>query len=77
MVTGGRAVSLLFDSRDHKGVLLAVNSLKDDFRKVTGNEPAEAGGRYRIIIGTAGKSLIIDDLIRAGKLPQDELSGKN
>lgn len=77
MVTGGRAVSLLFDSRDHKGVLLAINSLRDDFKKVTGNEPAEAAGRYRIIIGTAGKSLIIDDLIRTGKLPQNGLSGKN
>jgi hypothetical protein len=76
LVTGGKPVSVLADEADHKGVIRAVNDLRDDFRKVTGNTPATAGA-YAVIAGTAGKSALIDRLIKEGKIDREELAGKN
>jgi hypothetical protein len=75
LVTNGKPVSILYDEADHKGVLRAVNDLKDDFRKVTGNTPA-AGNAYAVIVGTKGKSALIDRLINEGKIKAGELDGK-
>ncbi|MDR2805100.1 MAG: glycosyl hydrolase 115 family protein [Dysgonamonadaceae bacterium] len=75
LITDGKPVPVLSDEADHKGVLRAVNDLKDDFRKVTGNTPA-TGGTSVIIIGTAGKSAAIDRLIKESKINGKELAGK-
>ena len=83
LVTNGQPVSILADDADHKGVLRAVNDLKDDFRKVTGNTPADVGrdvarhvSTTAIIVGTKGKSALIDRLVKEGKIPAAELNGK-
>ena len=75
LVTNGQPVSILADEADYKGVLRAVNDLKDDFRKVTGNVPAD-GRNVAVIIGTKGKSAAIDRLIKEGKIAAGELNGK-
>jgi len=76
LVVNSKPVNILTDMQDEKGVLRAVADLKDDFRKVTGNTPAEGTGKQVIIIGTAGKSALIDQLIKSGKIPDQELTGK-
>jgi hypothetical protein len=75
LAVNGRPVAVLADEADHKGVLRAVNDLRDDFRKVTGNMPAPGGG-CAIIIGTKGRSALIDRLVREGKIVAGELDGK-
>lgn len=76
LVTDGKSVPLLIDEADHKGVLRAVNNLKEDFRKVTGNTLQTGKGQFVLIIGTVGKSVTIDELIRNGKIDKTELEGK-
>jgi len=61
LIEAGRPIPVISDANDNKGVLRAVNDLKDDFRKVTGNLPA-ASGKTAIIAGTVGNSAIIDNL---------------
>ena len=76
LIEAGRPIPVISDANDNKGVLRAVNDLKDDFRKVTGNLPA-ASGKTAIIAGTVGNSAIIDNLLKAGKIDKNELAGKN
>jgi len=76
LMESGKPIPVISDANDYKGVLRAVNDLKDDFRKVTGNLPA-VSGKTAIIAGTVGKSAIIDQLIKTGKIDKNELSGKN
>lgn len=73
----GRPVSILTDDSDYKGVLRAVNDLKEDLRKVTGNSPQQGVTKFTLIIGTVGKSPTIDKLIQTGKIEAKDLTGKN
>ncbi|MDR1348489.1 MAG: glycosyl hydrolase 115 family protein [Prevotellaceae bacterium] len=75
LAANGQPAAILSDAADHQGVLRAVNDLREDFRRVTGNVPA-ANGAYAIIVGTAGKSAAIDRLISEGKIDRKELAGK-
>jgi len=77
LVVNGKPIHILTDSQDYKGVLRAVADLKDDFRKVSGNMPAEGSDKQTLIIGTVGKSALIDQLIQSGKIAGQELKGKN
>lgn len=77
LVSNSNPVSIVVDNNDHKGVLRAVNNLKDDFRKVTGNTPQSTKSKYSLIIGTIGQSAIIDDLIKRGEINRQDLEGKN
>ncbi len=69
------------DSQDYAGVLRAANDLKEDIARVTGciaeikNE--ESGpGKNSVIIGTIGKSRVIDQLIKDGKVDVSPIGGK-
>jgi hypothetical protein len=64
------------DESDDKGVIRAVNNLKADFARVTGNLPATGHPDRVIIIGTAGKSALIGRIVQSGKLNVDNLNGK-
>ncbi len=77
LAVDGRPVSILTDDSDYKGVLRAVNDLKEDFRKVTGNTPQQGAAKFTLIIGTVGKSATIDKLIQTGKIEAKDLTGKN
>jgi beta-xylosidase len=74
LVKNSRPVQILSDDVD-KGVRRAVNDLHKDFQLVTGNYPGEKG-EYAIIIGTAGKSSIIDKLLKNKKLEANQFVGK-
>lgn len=77
LAVDGRPVSILTDDSDYKGVLRAVNDLKEDLRKVTGNSPQQGVTKFTLIIGTVGKSATIDKLIQTGKIEAKDLKGKN
>jgi hypothetical protein len=61
------------DTNDYAGVLIAANNLCADINRVTGQKPkavntVEDLGTNAIIIGTIGKSQVIDGLIQSGKI---------
>lgn len=73
----GKPASIITDDSDYKGVLRAVDNLKEDLRKVTGNIPQHGAAQFTLIIGTVGKSSIIDNLIATGKIEAKDIVGKN
>lgn len=72
--------TIRYDSHDYKGVIRAINDLHKDIERVTGaktNVSADAvSGKYEIIIGTLGKSKVIDALAASGKIKLRNLQGK-
>ncbi|MFR9721963.1 glycosyl hydrolase 115 family protein [Streptomyces sp. MS19] len=82
LVTGGRAVPLVVSSADHPGVLRAAGDLRADIARVTGAEPAVAHDRppprqdAAVIVGTLGRSPLIDRLVADGKLDVDGIAGR-
>lgn len=73
----GNPASIISDDSDHKGVLRAINNLKDDLQRVTGNIPRQETAKFSVIIGTVGKSATIDKLIENGKIKANDIIGKN
>lgn len=77
----GNSVPLLISSDDWPGVIRAFRDLQSDIGRVTGATPAmlldkPARRKEIVIAGTIGKSRIIDNLIRKGKIRVDDISGK-
>jgi hypothetical protein len=81
IVQGNNAATIFVDSKDWPGVIRAVNDLQADIARVTGCKAAiynDAGslGTNAIIVGTLGKSQIIDDLVKTGKIDASQIAGK-
>ncbi|HEV7961416.1 MAG TPA: glycosyl hydrolase 115 family protein [Actinoplanes sp.] len=77
----GRAAPLVVSASDHAGVIRVVDDLQADIAKVTGVEPVVAHdriptGRDPVIVGTIGKSTLIDRLVADGKLDVRGIAGK-
>jgi len=77
----GRSASLYVDPNDYVGVVRATGDLQSDIARVTSIHPAIARdqtsiGSRAIIIGTIGKSPLIDLLIRTGKINTAYIVGK-
>jgi len=77
----GTSASLYVDPDDHVGVVRATGDLESDITRVTDIHPAIARdpsglGPRPIIIGTIGKSALIDRLIRTGKIKAASIAGK-
>jgi hypothetical protein len=76
-----RTAVLCVDSKDWPGVIRAAGDLAEDINRVTGR-PAEIkneisdSGKNAVIIGTIGKSPVIDRLIRDGKIDANQVTGK-
>lgn len=80
LVKSGRAVPLVVSGADHAGVIRAVGDLQSDIERVTGVRPAVvrkagAGQREIAIVGTIGRSPLIDALVDAGKLDVRGIAG--
>src|SRR5579863_1037354 len=76
-----KLATIYVDQNDHWGVIRAAHDLQQDIARVTGQTPASTNqktqiGRNAIIIGTIGKSGLIDDLISSGKLDVTAIRGK-
>ncbi|MFV2120067.1 glycosyl hydrolase 115 family protein, partial [Streptomyces sp. Act-28] len=82
LVANGRAAPLAVDEGDHPGVVRVVEDLRTDIGRVTGTEPAVAhglpgaGAHDVVLVGTLGRSRLIDDLVGAGKLDVSGIAGK-
>jgi Glycosyl hydrolase family 67 N-terminus. len=80
IVASSGAATIYVDPFDWKGVIRAANDLGDDIRKVSGvaatiKESATAGAAS-IIVGTIGKSRIIDKLIADKKIDVSDIKGQ-
>ena len=81
LVTRNAAATLFVDSADFPGVVRAANDLQADIERVTNRVVAVAHDEKRlgsnvIIVGTAGKSKIIDQLIRDHKIDVTAVASK-
>jgi hypothetical protein len=81
LVNANTAAPIYVDPKDWPGVLRAANDLSHDIKDVTGKTPNVISGtkptdRNVILIGTVGKSEIIDQLVAAGKIDVSAIQGK-
>lgn len=81
LAKNGVLLPIVVDNNDHKGVLIAVENLQQDFCAVTGKSPIILYNPEKsnevIIVGTIEKNKQIDALIKAGKIHGSTLAGKN
>jgi hypothetical protein len=81
LVESQKAAPIYVDSADYSGVLRATGDLEADIQRVTGcqatliRDPAQLPPRI-ILIGTLGKSKIIDQLVQSHKLDVSAIAGK-
>ncbi|MGD0206566.1 MAG: glycosyl hydrolase 115 family protein [Verrucomicrobiota bacterium] len=81
IVQGNAVATIYVDSSDLAGVIRAASDLKADVARVTSHSPVishggENLGENVIVVGTIGKSRIIDQLIREKKIDVSEIAGK-
>jgi hypothetical protein len=80
LVARGVASPIVVDPGDHAGVLRAARDLQQDVERVTGIRPALVEGQAprgpAVVVGTLGRSGLIERLIRAGKLDVREIRGR-
>lgn len=71
IVANGKSAKIYVDPDDWKGVIIATNNLSNDIYKVSGTSSLVAARtsfeKGSILIGTIGKSRIIDQLIAEKK----------
>jgi hypothetical protein len=77
----GRAAPIHYADGDAAVVGIAVRALRDDVRRVTGTAPkvattAPPAGSSPILVGTLGRSVLIDGLVAAGKLDVSRIVGR-
>jgi hypothetical protein len=77
----GEMAVLYVDSNDWPGVVRAAGDLQSDVNRVTGQTPKLTQketdlGKNAVIIGTIGKSKIIDQLAKDGKIDVTQIAGK-
>jgi len=81
LVDASSAAPLCADAADWPGVLRAAGDLRDDIARVTAVRPEigagkPSSGRRAVLIGTLGKSAVIDGLVAAGKLDVGAIRGR-
>jgi hypothetical protein len=81
IVDAKTTATIYVDGKDWPGVLRAANDLSNDIKDITGKTPkvisgGGVSGRNVILIGTIGKSEIIDQLVAAGKIDVSGIQGK-
>ena len=81
LVAEGSAVPIWVSSEDHSGVVRVVSDLKADIARVTGVSPETFVDELPsvseiVIVGTIGRSPLVDQLISAGKLDVAGIEGR-
>ncbi|MFE1879886.1 glycosyl hydrolase 115 family protein [Streptomyces diastatochromogenes] len=61
---------------DHPGVVRVAGDLRDDIERVTGVRPGSTIARFPVLVGTIGRSPLIDGLIDSGKLDVTGVRGR-
>ena len=77
----GTSTTLCISSKDFPGVIRALKDLKSDIGKVTNYQPTISIDKLPhqkevVIVGTLGKSTVIDQLIKKKKLDVSKITGK-
>ncbi|MDB5112839.1 MAG: glycosyl hydrolase [Mucilaginibacter sp.] len=76
----GKSAPLYISNDEYEGVMIALKSFQADVKAVTGAEPVlstgKAAGKEVVIIGTIGKSTLIDKLIQDKKINVAGVAGK-
>ncbi|MBR0048841.1 MAG: glycosyl hydrolase 115 family protein [Prevotella sp.] len=76
----GKTAAIVVDDQDWKGVVRAANDLGDDVRKVCGTASPVvremSSDNHNIVVGTIGKSRIIDKLVKQRKLDVSRVKGQ-
>ncbi len=76
----GNTAAIVVDEQDWKGVARAANDLGDDVRKVCGTAcsvvSAMSTDKPNIVVGTIGKSSIINKFIKQKKLDVNKVKGQ-
>lgn len=76
LAANGRAAPLFVDGGDHAGVVRVVGDFRDDVERVTGARPTVSTGApssgEAVLIGTVGRSALVDGLVAAGKLDVED-----
>ena len=79
LAANGTAAPIVVDAGDHPGVVRVAGDLQADVERVTGVRPDvsnEPAAEEVVILGTIGKSALVDKLIAAGKLDVSGIKGK-
>lgn len=78
LIRNSRPLAIYYDSSDHEGVTMAVESLKKDIEAVCGTAPEMIASPEKecIVIGSL-KSPLIRQMLSAGRLDAKALEGKN
>lgn len=81
LAQGDDLAMLWVDAQDHAGVVLAAKDFQADVARVTGHTPELTHeltdlGTNAVLVGTIGRSAIIDRLIREGKIDASQIVGK-
>jgi hypothetical protein len=81
LLQDGQAAVVHVDSSDYAGVVRAAGDLQADIERVSGVRPvldtgAATQGRNLILVGTLGKSALIDRLAQEGKIDAAAVRGK-
>jgi len=81
LAVSGNPAPIFANANDHEGVMMALKNLQADVKAVTGTEPTlstdKVYGKQVVIVGTLGKSELIDKLVKLKKLNLSGLAGKN
>jgi hypothetical protein len=78
---GGRPAPLVASTQDYPGVIRAVRDLRLDVGRVTAHEPVVSldtlpAARELVVVGTLGRSPLIDGLVRAGRVDTAGVAGR-
>ncbi|MDR3329425.1 MAG: glycosyl hydrolase 115 family protein [Prevotellaceae bacterium] len=80
LAVNGQVLPIVADAETDKGVARAVDNLRSDFERVTQSKPellaALPPSGHIIIVGVAGQSKLIDQLILSKKIDGKQLQGK-
>ncbi|OLF18845.1 glycosyl hydrolase [Actinophytocola xanthii] len=81
LVARGKGAPIVVSGDDYVGVVRVAGDLRDDVERVTGVRPVVSVdqvpvGQEPVIVGTIGRSPLINGLVRAGKLDVTGIAGK-
>ncbi|MFF7977802.1 glycosyl hydrolase 115 family protein [Streptomyces sp. NPDC007901] len=67
---------VVVSDEDHPGVVRVAGDLRDDLERVTGVRPGSTIARRVVLVGTIGRSPLIDGLVASGRLDVTGVRGK-
>lgn len=81
LAISGKPAPIFVGADEHEGVMMALKNFQADVKAVTGAEPMlstdKISGKQVMIVGTIGKSSLIDKLVKDKKVNLAGLAGKN